>query len=61
MSASHTCKKCHRDYEWAQGSPQELTRVEQMICVQNNLPMAVMKKITCPFCGTQSLAPEPGR
>ena len=61
MAEKHMCKKCGREFEWNQGNPQELTRVEQMICTKENLPFALMKKSTCPYCSTQSLAREPGR
>ena len=61
MAEKHTCKKCGQEFQWSEGNPQELTRVEQMICVKENLPFPLMKKITCPYCKTQSLAREPGR
>lgn len=61
MVDKHECKKCNREFLWSQGNPQELTRVEQMICAKENLPFALMKKVTCPHCGTQSLAQEPAR
>ena len=59
MNNKHVCKKCNREFPWSNGSPQELTQVEQLICAKENLPFAVMKKITCPHCGIQSLAKEP--
>jgi DNA-directed RNA polymerase subunit RPC12/RpoP len=61
MSDKHVCKKCNREFLWIQGNPQQLSQVEQLICAKENLPFAIMKKITCPYCGTQSLAQEPAR
>lgn len=61
MSTDHLCRECSRKFLWHQGNPQELTLVEQMICVKEDLPIAGRKKITCPYCNTQSLTLEPGR
>jgi ankyrin repeat protein len=58
---SHACKSCLREFPWAQGRPQDLNRMEQMICIKENLPFALMKKVTCPHCGTQSFVQEPKR
>ena len=53
------CKSCDREYPWASGGPTELSVTEQIICAKENLPFAQMKKITCPHCGSKSLAPDP--
>jgi DNA-directed RNA polymerase subunit RPC12/RpoP len=61
MTDNHVCKKCNQEFLWIQGNPQQLSQMEQLICAKENLPFAIMKKITCPYCGTQSLAQDPAR
>ena len=59
MSKKNTCQNCKKEYHWLDGNPQDLTRVEKMLCVKHDLPFDIMKKVTCPYCGTQALAPIP--
>ena len=45
ISNKYICKKCNQEFLWSQGNPQELTRVEQMICAKENLPFVLKKKL----------------
>ncbi len=57
--ATKTCGQCGQEYLWHAASPRELTPLEQMICAKEGLSLERTKKVTCPYCRTESLMQEP--
>ena len=54
-----TCQKCKKTFDWNLGNPRGLNRMEMLLCSKHDLPFGLMKAVTCPHCGTVSLAQKP--
>jgi len=56
MEGSRQCPACQRSYALTPDTVSDITQVEHFICLKEGLNAWQAKKVTCPHCGTASLA-----
>jgi hypothetical protein len=58
MTYSKRCAKCGKDFTIGEGQLGALSRTEELISAKEGMDFTRMVKVTCPHCGTSSLAPR---